>query len=91
VRIGGCGKVLAQPLGAGLANMERCTNGTYRGNTISFELSREQRRGLLFKRIDHWRPMMRARRGRRRLRATNGHHQELIRPDERDRRPQRRL
>ena len=30
---------------------------------------------------------MRARRGRRRLRATNDHHQELIRTDERDRRP----
>ena len=29
MRSGGCGKALAQPLGARLANLQRCTDGTY--------------------------------------------------------------
>jgi hypothetical protein len=83
----GCGKVLAQPLCARLANMERGTDGTYRGNSLSCQVSREHHCGLLPKRINHGRTIMRARSGRRRRRRTNHHHQELIRSDERDCRP----
>jgi hypothetical protein len=52
MRIGGCGKVLAQPLCTRLADMERSTDGTHRGNAISCEFSREYHSGLLSKRID---------------------------------------
>ena len=65
MHFGGRGKVLAQPLSARLANMERSTDGTHRGNTIRCEFSREHCCGLLSKRIDHGRAVMRARRGRR--------------------------
>ena len=61
IRIGSRGKVLAQPLRARLANMQRCTDGAYRGNAISCEFSREHHCGLLSKRIDHGRTIMRAR------------------------------
>jgi hypothetical protein len=47
MRIDGCGKIPAQPLGTRLANMQRCTDGTYRGNAISCQLSREHDCGLL--------------------------------------------
>ena len=53
MHVGGCGKVLAQPLRARLANVERCADGTYRGNVISCEFSREHHCGLLSQRIDH--------------------------------------
>jgi hypothetical protein len=61
----GCGKVLAQPLCARLANMERGTDGTYRGNSLSCQVSREHHCGLLSKRINHGRTIMWARSGRR--------------------------
>ena len=64
MRIGGCGKVLAQSLCAWLTDMERGTDGAYRGNTISREVSREHPCGLLCKRIDRTRHL-RASRDRR--------------------------
>ena len=64
MRTGGCGKVLAQPLCARLANVERGTDGTYRGNSLSCQVSREHHCGLLPKRINHGRTIMRARSGR---------------------------
>lgn len=63
MRIGGSGKVLAQPLCARLANMQRCPDGTYRGNAIGCQFSRECHCGLLSKRIGRGRTIMRARRG----------------------------
>ena len=47
MHIGGCGKVLAQPLSTRLTNMERCADGTYRGNAIGCQVGREHRCGLL--------------------------------------------
>ena len=79
MRIGGCGQVLAQSLCARLANMERCTDGTDRGNAIGRQIGREHHRGLPSKRIDRWHTAMRARHSQRRLRATDDHHQKLIR------------
>ena len=37
---GGSGKVVAQPLGARLANMQRGADGAHRGNLISYQFSR---------------------------------------------------
>lgn len=84
--IGGCGQLLAQSLGARLADMQRSPDGSYRGNTISCQFSREHDCGLLSKRIGHRCTIVRARLGRR-LRVTDDHHQQFMRPDERDRRP----
>jgi hypothetical protein len=81
------GKVLAQPLCARLANMERCTDGTYRGKAISCELGREHHCGPLSERIDNGHIILRPGRHDRHLGAANDHHQELIRSDKRDRRP----
>jgi len=75
---GGSGKVLAQPLGVRLANMQRRTDSAHRGNVISCQFSREHYDGLLPERIDHGRANMRARHGDWQLRATNDHHQELV-------------
>jgi hypothetical protein len=60
LRIGGRCKVLAKPLCTRLANMERSTNGTYRGNTISCQFSRKHHHSLLTKRINHGPTVMRA-------------------------------
>jgi hypothetical protein len=55
---GGSGKVLAQPLGARLANMQRGADSAHRGNVISCQFSREHYYGLLPERIDHRRTNM---------------------------------
>ena len=52
IRIGGCDKIVTQPLRARLADMQRCTDGTYRGNAIGCQFRREHYSGLLSKRID---------------------------------------
>jgi hypothetical protein len=62
-------------------------DGAYRGNAIGFKFSRERRGGALPEGIGHGALVMRAGRVRRRLRAADDHHQELVRADERDRRP----
>jgi hypothetical protein len=78
MHVGGSGKVLAQPLGARLANVQRGADSAHRGNVIGCQFSREHYYGLLPERIDHGRTNMRARRARRRLRATNDDHQEFV-------------
>lgn len=75
---GDSGKVLAQPLGARLANVQRGTDSAHRGNVISCQLSRENYYCLLPERIDHGCTDMRARRAHRRLRTANDYHQELV-------------
>ena len=60
MRLGGCGKVLAQPLCAYLADMQHGTDSSYRGNTINCQFGCEHHCGALPKRIGHGHVVLRA-------------------------------
>jgi hypothetical protein len=55
------GKVPPQSLRARLADVQRSTDGAYRGNTVTCQVSREHRCGTLAERIDREAIVMRAR------------------------------
>jgi len=69
MRPGDEGEVPAQPLRARLADMQLSTDGAYRRNLISCQLSREHDCGALAKRIDGGAIIMHAWRNRRHLSA----------------------
>jgi len=79
------GKMLTQSLCTRLADMERGTDGSYRGDTISCELSREHHRYLILQRIGDKRLVMLVGGRHRRLRTADDHHQQLVGADECDR------
>ena len=76
-----------EPLSTRLADVQRGTDGAYRGNTISRQVTREHLDSKLAKRIGHAAIVIRTRPIRRCLRAADDHHHQLVGADERYRRP----
>jgi hypothetical protein len=81
------GKIPAQPLRSRLTDMRLSADSPYRRNAVSCQVSRKHDSGALAERIGRGASVMHARRSRWHLLAADDHHQRLIRPDQRDRRP----
>jgi hypothetical protein len=81
------GKVLSQSLCTRLTHMQLSTDSPYRRNAVSCQVRREHDGGMFVQRIGHAAILTRPRPSRRPLLTADHHHQQLIRPDERDRRP----
>ena len=81
------GKIPTWSLRTRLANMQRRPDGAYRGKTVGCQVTRKQDCSALAQRIGCRAILTAAGFNPCRLLAADDHHQELVRPDKRNRRP----